>query len=151
MATGIVAHERFSEHTIHTAKCERCLKHNRNIMYRCRDCDLQICTPCMEKDPKNGAHYPPTRRNRFYIRPTSPSARRSRKLKRRREEGIADGKAVREVTGNEGDDDIPWDDIRYRQSRVENSKLRDSQIATGVHHKWKCVYASTYLLSSRTL
>jgi hypothetical protein len=30
----------------HTAKCDRCNKHNRATVYRCKTCATQICTPC---------------------------------------------------------------------------------------------------------
>lgn len=42
-------HTTFREIKIHTAKCERCNKHNYNTIYRCIDCTAQCCTPCWEK------------------------------------------------------------------------------------------------------
>ena len=39
----------FTRHTARTAKCDRCLKKNKLIIYRCEGCSQHICTPCVEK------------------------------------------------------------------------------------------------------
>ena len=49
-------HSTWTEVTIHTAKCDRCNKHNKAILYRCSSCGFQICTPCREADPDDGEH-----------------------------------------------------------------------------------------------
>ena len=40
----------------HTAKCEKCGKHNTSILYRCIDCTFPICTPCWNAEGGTGRH-----------------------------------------------------------------------------------------------
>ncbi|KAI9738782.1 MAG: hypothetical protein M1834_008289 [Cirrosporium novae-zelandiae] len=49
-------HNRFTPIKIHTAKCDRCNKHNTQIIYRCQDCGIQICTPCLDNAEDGGVH-----------------------------------------------------------------------------------------------
>ena len=66
-------HSHWEEIKIHTAKCDKCDKHNKSIMYRCTDgCSRQICTPCKQADPQNGRHrmHASVRRYRFIPRAT---------------------------------------------------------------------------------
>ncbi|EGC49308.1 conserved hypothetical protein [Histoplasma capsulatum var. duboisii H88] len=40
------AHTNFKEILTHTAKCDKCNKHNKATLQRCTACGFQICTPC---------------------------------------------------------------------------------------------------------
>jgi len=39
-------HNDFVDITIHTAKCDTCNKHNKNVMKQCVKCGMNFCTPC---------------------------------------------------------------------------------------------------------
>ena len=54
MASG--KHRTFREIRAHTAKCEKCGKHNTSILYRCMDCTFPICTPCWDAEGGTGRH-----------------------------------------------------------------------------------------------
>lgn len=58
---------------IHTAKCDRCNLNNKNLLYRCRLCAFQICTPCRENDVDDGAHLMNGSKLDFRWRRTAPS------------------------------------------------------------------------------
>ena len=49
-------HRTFREIMAHTAKCEKCGKHNTSILYRCMDCSFPICTPCWNAEGGTGRH-----------------------------------------------------------------------------------------------
>ncbi|KAK0515187.1 hypothetical protein JMJ35_002566 [Cladonia borealis] len=54
MATG--PHRTFRQVLAHTAKCEKCAKHNKSVLYRCLDCSFPICTPCWNDEDGSGRH-----------------------------------------------------------------------------------------------
>ena len=54
MASG--KHRTFREVIAHTAKCEKCARHNKSILYRCIDCSYPICTPCWNAEGGTGRH-----------------------------------------------------------------------------------------------
>ena len=120
--TGGPVHRNFSQHTIHTAKCERCPNHNREIIRRCTDCTVQICTPCYENDPNHGAHCPPVRRSHFAMKRTPSSDRRDPKIRRRRKESSADSEIInRMIEDDEGNEDSTSasNGRRHKRRRVE--------------------------------
>ena len=54
MASG--THRTFRQVLAHTAKCEKCAKHNKSVLYRCLDCSFPICTPCWNLEEGTGRH-----------------------------------------------------------------------------------------------
>lgn len=54
MASG--THRTFREVLAHTAKCEKCARHNKSILYRCIDCSYPICTICWNAEGGTGRH-----------------------------------------------------------------------------------------------
>ena len=54
MASG--KHRTFRQVNAHTAKCEKCARHNKSILYRCIDCSYPICTPCWNAEGGTGRH-----------------------------------------------------------------------------------------------
>lgn len=49
-------HDQFEEIKIHTAKCDSCNKHNKLIIYRCKKCGQQCCTPCWQRKGGDDNH-----------------------------------------------------------------------------------------------
>ena len=49
-------HRTFREVIAHTAKCEKCGRYNKSILYRCIECSFPICTPCWNAEGGTGRH-----------------------------------------------------------------------------------------------
>ena len=81
-------HNNFIEVIIHTAKCDHCDQHNKDKIYRCRDCGQQICTPCVRSsDNVDGQHIIDATSN---ITPASPIIR-GRGGNKKRDRKVSDG------------------------------------------------------------
>ena len=88
-------HNNFIEVVIHTAKCDHCDQHNKDKIYRCRDCGQQICTPCVRlSDNVDGQHIIDATSN---ITPASPIIR-GRGGNKKRERKVSEGFVERSVT-----------------------------------------------------
>ena len=66
------AHTQFDKVKIHTAKCDTCDKNNKEILYRCKICTRQICTPCMVNDATKGSHLMNNGEGGRRLMPTAP-------------------------------------------------------------------------------
>ena len=55
--------------SVHTAKCDRCDKHNESTMHRCDSCTLQICAACEKAEPPAGHQHAVSTRWRRDQRP----------------------------------------------------------------------------------
>ena len=53
---GPTAHTEFKDIKIHTAKCDTCNMHNKDIMKQCMLCGQNYCTPCFLKGGVDGLH-----------------------------------------------------------------------------------------------
>ena len=54
----------WKELSVHTAKCDRCDKHNESTMFRCDSCTLQICAACEKLEPPAGHQHAVSNRRR---------------------------------------------------------------------------------------
>ena len=91
----LAKHSNFRAISIHTAKCDRCDRHNKDTMYRCVDCGEQICTPCIKSPISDGQHVLDESSD---ITPAAPIVRSNvNKKKRARESEVMDQQQSRKM------------------------------------------------------
>ena len=56
MASRNEIHNDFNDITIHTAKCDMCDKHNKQVIKQCKNCGMNFCTPCLLHRGGDGTH-----------------------------------------------------------------------------------------------
>ncbi|KKA25768.1 hypothetical protein T310_0154 [Rasamsonia emersonii CBS 393.64] len=66
-------HNRWDEITVRNAKCDVCDEKNQSVMYRCKDCGWQICSPC--DDNRGGLREHNTSRRYRRVNPQGNTSR----------------------------------------------------------------------------
>jgi hypothetical protein len=55
-SVGENPHDKWTSVIIHTAKCDKCLRHNKTVLQRCNSCNLQLCFKCIVIHGNQGLH-----------------------------------------------------------------------------------------------
>ena len=53
---AVETHSKFREIIIHTAKCDLCELHNKDKLYTCCSCNINMCTPCIKSAGRDDPH-----------------------------------------------------------------------------------------------